>query len=105
MLQTFFGKIFGTRNDRELKQYTKRVKAINDLESKYESMSDDELRAEFETLKTLVLDGEKSLDDVLEDSFAITREASKRILNMRHFDVQLMGGMVLHEGKLLKEDR
>ncbi len=100
MLQTMFGKIFGTQNDRELKKYSKRVKQINALEAQYEAMSDAELQAAFLALKEQVNRDEKSLDDVLVDSFAITREASKRVLNMRHFDVQLIGGMVLHEGRI-----
>ena len=100
MLQAFMGKIFGTSNDRELKKYSKRVKQINDLESKYEPLSDDELKAAFSTLKESVLNGDKTLTDILIDSFAITREASKRTLNMRHFDVQLIGGMALHEGRI-----
>ncbi len=100
MLQTMFGKIFGTQNDRELKKYSKRVKQINALEAQYEAMSDAELQAAFLELKEQVKRDEKSLDDVLIDSFAITREASKRVLNMRHFDVQLIGGMVLHEGRI-----
>jgi len=94
------GKIFGTSNDRELKKYSKRVKNINALESKYEVLSDDELKAAFIELKNSVLNEEKILTNVLEDSFAITREASKRVLNMRHFDVQLIGGMALHEGRI-----
>jgi preprotein translocase subunit SecA len=84
-----FSSIFGTSNDREVKKYKKRANAITALESKYESMSDEELQNE-----------QKSLDDVLNDSFAITREASKRVLGMRHYDVQLIGGMVLHEGRI-----
>ncbi len=100
MLQALMGKIFGTTNDRELKKYYKRVKKINALESKYEALSDDELKASFLELKDSVLNEEKTLDEVLEDSFAITREASKRVLEMRHFDVQLIGGMVLHEGRI-----
>jgi preprotein translocase subunit SecA len=100
MLQALMGKIFGTSNDRELKKYLKKVNKINALESKYESLSDDELKAAFLELKNSVLNEEKSLDDVLYDSFAITREASKRVLNMRHFDVQLIGGMVLHDGRI-----
>ena len=100
MLQALMGKVFGTSNDRELKKYSKRVKNINALESKYESLNDEELKAAFLELKNSVLNSEKSLDDVLEDSFAITREASKRVLNMRHFDVQLVGGIVLHEGRI-----
>ena len=94
MIQTFFGKIFGTSNDRELKKYFKRVKKINALEQKYKDMSDEELQNSFSELKQQVLSEEKTLDDVLNDSFAITREASSRVLNMRHFDVQLIGGMV-----------
>lgn len=100
MLQALFGKIIGTANDRELKKYTRRVKKINELESQYESLNDEELQSAFNELKSSVLAGEKTLDDVLEDSFAITREASKRVLGMRHFDVQLVGGMVLHDGKI-----
>jgi len=100
MLQTMLGKVFGTQNDRELKKYTKRVKKINALEPKYEAISDEELKNAFFTLKQEVNEGKKTLDDVLEDSFAITREASKRALGMRHYDVQLIGGMVLHEGKI-----
>ncbi|MFA6138702.1 MAG: preprotein translocase subunit SecA [Sulfurimonas sp.] len=100
MLQALMGNIFGTSNDRELKKYFKRVKNINALESQYEILSDDELKAKFLELKNTILSEEKTLDDVLEESFAITREASKRVLNMRHFDVQLIGGMVLHEGRI-----
>ncbi len=95
-----FSKIFGTKNDREVKQYLKRAQEINALESTYEPMSDDELQTAFETLKTQIQNDEKTLDEVLNDSFAITREASKRTLNMRHYDVQLVGGMVLHQGRI-----
>jgi len=100
MLQALMGKIFGTSNDRELKKYSRRVKNINALEAKYEVLSDDELKEAFTELKNYVLNEEKTLTDVLEDSFAITREAGKRVLNMRHFDVQLIGGMALHEGRI-----
>ncbi len=100
MLQTMLGKVFGTKNDRELKKYKKRVKKINALEPKYEAMNNNELKAAFHAIKEDVQAGNKSLDDVLEESFAITREASKRVLGMRHYDVQLIGGMVLHEGKI-----
>ncbi len=100
MLQKMLGKVFGTKNDRELKKYKKRVAKINALEPKYEAMSDEELKTAFEEIKSEVKEGKKSLDDVLEESFAITREASKRVLGMRHYDVQLIGGMVLHEGKI-----
>ena len=100
MIQTAFGKVFGTQNDRELKKYRKRVKQINALETEYEAMSDDALKEAFNSIKNDVLSGEKSLEDVLVPSFAITREVSKRTLEMRHYDVQLVGGMVLHEGRI-----
>jgi preprotein translocase subunit SecA len=100
MLQTLIGKIIGTKNDREIKKYAKRVKAINALEEKYESLSENELKALFQEIRTNVNEGTKTLDDVLVDSFAITREASKRVLGLRHYDVQLIGGMVLHEGRI-----
>jgi len=100
MIQTTFGKIFGTKNDRELKRYNKRVKQINGLEEKYAALGDDALKAAFEAIKQAVLSEEKSLSDVLIDAFAITREASKRTLGMRHHDVQLIGGMTLHEGRI-----
>ena len=92
--------IFGSKNDRIVKGYLKRAQKINKLEDHYAELSDDELRKEFNELKTAVQAQEKTLDDVLDDSFAITREASKRVLNMRHFDVQLVGGMVLHENSI-----
>ncbi len=100
MMKSLFRSIVGTANDRELKKYTKRVAKINTLEPKYEKMDDDLLKNEFNALKESVQNGEKSLDDVLFDSFAITREVSKRTLGMRHFDVQLIGGMVLHENRI-----
>jgi preprotein translocase subunit SecA len=100
MLKAFAGKIFGTSNDRELNKYKKIVNQINELESKYKALSDDELKAAFAELKKSVLTEEKNLDEVLVDSFAITREASVRTLGMRHFDVQLIGGVVLHQGKI-----
>ncbi len=93
-------KVFGTQNDRIVKKYKARVKKINALEQKYEKMSDEELKASFEDFKQEVKEGKKTLDDVLYDVFAITREASKRTTGMRHFDVQMIGGMVLHDGKI-----
>ena len=95
-----FSKIFGTRNDRVVKKYKKRADEITALEKNYEKLSDEELKAEFSKLRTLVQNEEKSLDDVLKESFAITREASKRVLGMRPYDVQLIGAMVLHEGQI-----
>jgi len=95
-----FSKIFGTSNDREVKRYQKKAQTINSLESKYQEMSDEELQNVFNGLKEQVENEEKTLNDVLLDSFAITREASKRVLKMRHHDVQLIGGMVLNDGRI-----
>eukprot|EP01029_Cantina_marsupialis_P002805 TRINITY_DN12681_c0_g1_i1.p1 TRINITY_DN12681_c0_g1~~TRINITY_DN12681_c0_g1_i1.p1 ORF type:complete len:873 (-),score=209.38 TRINITY_DN12681_c0_g1_i1:236-2854(-) len=95
-----FSKLFGTSNDREVKRYRKRAEAITALESKYQALSDEELQDAFAKLKEEVQKEEKDLDSVLNDSFAITREASKRVLNMRHYDVQLIGGMVLNDGRI-----
>ncbi len=92
--------MFGTKNDREVKKYFKRVAQINALEGNYQNLSDDELKAEFAKFKEQILSGEKNENDVLNDVFAIVRETGKRTLNMRHFDVQLIGGMVLHDGKI-----
>ncbi len=92
--------VFGTKNDREIKKYFKRVAQINALEGNYQNLSDDELKAEFAKFKEQILSGEKNENDILNDVFAIVRETGKRTLNMRHFDVQLIGGMVLHDGKI-----
>ncbi|WRG16207.1 preprotein translocase subunit SecA [Helicobacter pylori] len=105
MIKAIIGKIIGTRNDRWIKQYKKQVLTINALEPTYEKMNDVELQNAFEELKKRVRSTEKDLQEktlleVLPESFAITREASKRILKMRHFDVQLIGGMVLNDGKI-----
>ncbi|WP_289242580.1 preprotein translocase subunit SecA [uncultured Campylobacter sp.] len=93
-------KIFGTKNDKEIKKYYKRVAKINALEPKYEALNDDELRGEFITLQNSLIEGKVTKNSILNDVFAIVREVSKRTLNMRHFDVQLIGGMVLNEGKI-----
>ncbi|WP_374582551.1 preprotein translocase subunit SecA [Pseudoduganella sp.] len=92
-------QIFGSRNQRLLKQYQKTVKAINALEPEFEKLSDAELQAKTPALKERVANGE-TLDDLLPEAFAVCREASKRVFKMRHFDVQLIGGMVLHYGKI-----
>jgi len=95
-----FSKIFGTQNDKEIKRYLKKVALVNKLEPKYEAMNDEELKSSFDKLKRSVQDDTKSLDDVLLDCFAIVREVSKRTLDMRHYDVQIVGGMVLHDGRI-----
>ena len=103
MISSVFRKIFGTKNDREVKKYIKRVAQINALEPTYEKMSDDELKIKFNELKAQVVqvvEEKVTLDEILNDVFAIVREASKRVLKMRHFDVQLIGGMVLNEGRI-----
>ena len=100
MIGGILKKIFGTKNDREVKKYFRRVAQINSLESAYQAMDDDEIKAKFGEFKELIRSGEKTTDDVLNDVFAIVREVSKRTLNMRHFDVQLIGGMVLNDGRI-----
>ncbi|RUT67653.1 preprotein translocase subunit SecA, partial [Flavobacterium cupreum] len=92
-------QIFGSRNQRLLKQYQKTVREINALEPQIEKLTDDELKAKTPEFKNRVAKGE-SLDDLLPAAFAVCREAAKRVLKMRHFDVQLIGGMVLHQGKI-----
>jgi preprotein translocase subunit SecA len=92
-------KLFGSANDRRVKSYLPRVAAINALEPELEKLSDDELRARTETFRKELADG-KTLDDILVPAFATVREAGKRTLGQRHFDVQLIGGMILHEGRI-----
>ena len=126
MINTLLGKVFGTKNEREIKRLQPRVEAINALEPEVRKLSDDELRgktAEFrariqERLSSIVdepdadpdrlkeIEAQRSellkvvLDELLEEAFAVVREAGRRVLNMRHFDVQLIGGMVLHQGTI-----
>ncbi len=99
MTTGFLQKIFGSRNQRLVKQYQKTVTAINALEPQIEQLTDDQLRAKTGEFRQRVASGE-SLDKLLPEAFAVCREASKRVLKMRHFDVQLIGGMVLHYGKI-----
>jgi preprotein translocase subunit SecA len=126
LINTLLGKIFGTKNEREVKRLLPRVEAINALEPEIQKLSDDQLRAKTEEFRARIqerlgaiaddpeadpdrqieLDAERNavlkgvLDELLEEAFAVVREAGRRVLNMRHFDVQLIGGMVLHEGKI-----
>lgn len=95
-----FKKVFGTQNDRIIKSYQGRVKLINELEKFYEAMSDEELKSAFDAFRQEIKNKTKTLDNILSDVFAITRETSKRTTGMRHFDVQLIGGIVLHEGNI-----
>src|ERR1700675_4278408 len=99
MITTLLKKIFGSRNDRLIKRYMHAVRAINALEPQIEALSDAQLRAKTDEFRQRLANGE-TLDDILPEAFAVVREAGKRTLNMRHFDVQLIGGMVLHYGKI-----
>ena len=99
MLQSMFKKVFGSRNDRLVKQYLQKVKAINALEPAMEKLSDAELAGKTAEFKSRLANGEP-LDKLLPEAFAAVREASRRVLGMRHFDVQMVGGMVLHDGKI-----
>ncbi|MGB3426590.1 MAG: preprotein translocase subunit SecA, partial [Burkholderiaceae bacterium] len=99
MISGLLTKIFGSRNDRLLKQYQRTVERINALEPKVSPLSDEALRAKTTEFRERVAKGE-TLDQLLPEAFAVVREASKRSLGQRHFDVQLIGGMVLHDGKI-----
>ena len=99
MVSGLLKKIIGSRNDRLLKQYRKTVNEINSLEEQFQALSDAQLQAKTAELKELLAQG-KTLDDILPQAFALVREGSKRSLKMRHFDVQLKGGMALHQGKI-----
>ena len=99
MIGGLLKKIFGTKNDREIKALTKEVEKINALESEYEKLSDEELKNKTNIFKERLQNGE-TLDDILVEAFATVREASKRVLGLRHYDVQLIGGIVLHQGKI-----
>ncbi|MFZ1089048.1 MAG: preprotein translocase subunit SecA [Xanthobacteraceae bacterium] len=99
MIGAIARKLFGSSNERRIKSYLPRVAEINALESELEPLSDEELRARTETFKQQVAEG-ASLDDLLVPAFATCREAAKRMLGQRHFDVQLIGGMILHEGRI-----
>jgi preprotein translocase subunit SecA len=99
MLSKLLKKVFGSRNERLIKQYMQTARAINALEPQFEKLSDAELRAKTDEFKQRIQKGE-SLDALLPEAFAVVREASKRVLSMRHYDVQMIGGMVLHNGKI-----
>ena len=99
MIANLLKKIFGSRNERLLKQFRKTVQVINALEADLKKLSDDELKGKTEQFKERVKNG-TLLDEILPEAFAVVREASQRVLGMRHFDVQLIGGMVLHQGKI-----
>jgi preprotein translocase subunit SecA len=99
MATNFLTKIFGSRNDRLLKKFRHSVAKMNALEPGFEKLSDDDLRGKTEEFRSRIAKGE-ALDDVLPEAFAVVREGSKRVMKMRHFDVQMLGGMSLHNGKI-----
>src|SRR4051794_29695555 len=99
MLDTLLAKVVGTQNDRELKRLRPIVAEVNALEPSIQALSDEQLRGRTAELRARVANGE-TLDDLLHEAFAVVREGGRRVLNMRHFDVQLIGGMVLHRGKI-----
>src|SRR2546428_9334079 len=99
--QYALGKVIGTKNERELKRLSARVAAINQLEPEMRELADSAFGPRREKFKQRLAGGEP-LDDILSEAFALCREAGRRTINMRHFDVQLIGGMVLHEGKIAK---
>ena len=99
MFSNLLKKIFGSRNDRLIKQYTQVVRAINGLESTIAALSDQDLVNKTQVFKQQIANGQ-SLDELLPEAFAVVREAGKRVVKMRHFDVQLIGGMVLHDAKI-----
>jgi preprotein translocase subunit SecA len=99
MAINFLTQIFGSRNDRLIKQYRKTVVLINALEAEYEALSDEQLRAKTDEFRARVAQGE-ALDTILPEAFAVVREGSKRVMKMRHFDVQMLGGISLHQGKI-----
>src|SRR5262245_32871990 len=99
MIGALARKIFGSSNERRIKAYMPRVAQINAMEKELEKLSDDALRARTVQFKKELAEG-KTLDDILVPAFATCREAAKRALGQRHFDVQLIGGMILHEGRI-----
>ncbi|MBI5742900.1 MAG: preprotein translocase subunit SecA, partial [Candidatus Niyogibacteria bacterium] len=96
---TFFSKIFGDPNERMIRRLSSVILEINDLEPRFVALGDDGLRAEADKLKKLLVAG-KTLDEILPQSFALTREAAKRTLHQRHYDSQLVGGIILHRGMI-----
>ena len=99
MIQKILAKIFGTNHEREMKKIQPIVDVINSFEPKMQALSDDQLKAKTPELKTRLQNGE-TVDQILPEAFAVCREASKRILGMRHYDVQLIGGIVLNSGAI-----
>src|SRR6201982_2162610 len=99
MLDTLLAKVVGTQNERELKRLRPIVAQVNALEGSVQSLTDEQLKQKTAEFRARVAAGE-TLDDLLPEAFAVVREAGRRVLNMRHFDVQLIGGAVLHQGRI-----
>src|SRR5438067_6310077 len=99
MLQTRLAKVVGTQNERELKRLRPIVEEVNTFEAAIQALTDEQLRVKTAEFRARIAQG-ATLDEVLPEAFAVVREAGKRTLNMRHFDVQLIGGAVLHKGKI-----
>ena len=95
----FIKKLFGNSNDREVKKIMGTVERINQFEPQMEGLSDEALRAKTEEFR-LRLAGGETLDDMLPEAFAVVREAARRVIGMRHYDVQMVGGVVLHQGRI-----
>lgn len=99
MFAPLLKKLFGSKNEREVKRMLKTVQIVNAFEEQMVALSDEQLRAKTEEFKARIAKGE-TLDQLLPEAFAVAREAGKRVMGMRHFDVQLIGGMTLHEGQI-----
>ena len=99
MISSLFKRVFGSRNDRLIRQLRKVANKVNELESEFEQLSDDALRAKTLEFKQR-LEKDTKLENLIPEAFATVREASKRVLEMRHFDVQLIGGMILNDHKI-----
>jgi len=95
---SFAQKLFGSSNDRQLKRLTAKIARVNDIEPEFEALSDEQLKAKTDEFRARLNEGKESLDDIMPEAFAAVREAAKRTLGQRHFDVQLIGGLALHEG-------
>jgi preprotein translocase subunit SecA len=100
MLDSMMRKLFGTKQDRDIRALKPILDQVNSLEAKYKTMSDTELQSQTQIFKDKLQHGGATVNDILPDAFAVVREAGRRVMNMRHFDVQIMGGLVLHQGKI-----
>src|SRR5262245_23255892 len=100
MLDSMMKKLFGTKQDRDMRALKPILDQVNSLEAKYKGMSDAELQSQTQIFKDKLHKDGATVNDILPDAFAVVREAGRRVMNMRHFDVQILGGMTLHQGKI-----